>query len=319
LRVLVTGAAGFVGTALCARLLESGYTVRAAVRSERAATSEAVERVVVGEIGATTEWRAALSGVDAVIHAAARTHVLHDTSKHADLYTEVNVRGTARFARAAADASVARFIYLSSIKVNGEESARPYTSADDPAPRNQYGESKHLGEVALHDVSSATGLQVAIVRPPLVYGPEVRANFLRLLRWVDAQWPLPLGAVDNRRSLVNIWNLTDLIVRVLVHPSAAGRTWLVSDGHDLSTPELIRCIARAMARRARLLPVPTSLLYLAGAMSGRRDEVSRLCGSLTVDIAATRSQLDWNPPVTVEDAIARTVRWYLADPHAARD
>ncbi len=312
-RVLVTGSTGFIGTALCERLAGSGYTVRAALRTQSPAPEGAADSVVVGDIGAATDWDAALDQVDAVVHAAARTHFLHDSAASADLYTDVNVQGTAQLARAAARANVSRFVYISSVKVNGEESKRPYASTDQPAPHDLYGKSKWRGEQALLEISAGTGLQTAIVRPPLVYGPKVRANFLRLLRWVDMELPLPLGAVQNCRSLVNLWNLTDLISRLVQHPAAMGRTWMVSDGHDLSTPDLIRCIASAMKRRARLLPIPAAVLRFGGALLGRTADVSRLCGSLTVDIGDTRKQIQWEPPVSVEEGILRTVGWYRTE------
>ena len=172
--------------------------------------------------------------------------------------------------------------------------------------------SKWLGEKAVIDIGAASGMQALIVRSPLVYGPNVRANFLRLMRWVDKEWPLPLGAIDNSRSLVSIWNLCDFLLHVSDHVAAPGRTWMVSDGEELSTPELIRRIGSAMDRRVRLLPVPASVLKLIGGLAGRKAEVARLCGSLVVDISRTRSELGWSPPVTVTDAIGRTVEWYLS-------
>jgi UDP-glucose 4-epimerase len=314
MRILVTGATGFVGSALCRILCERGYGVRAAIRSERSLPNPAAERAVIGEIGAATDWAAALQGIDAVIHTAARVHRVDDSRAESEAYIETNARGTQHLAEAAVRAGVRRLIYLSSVKVNGEEThGRAFSAADVPQPQDPYAAAKWRGEQYLQQISAATALQAVIVRSPLVYGPRVRANFLRMLRWVDRGWPLPLGAVDNQRSLVSLWNLCDLIVRLLDHPGAAGRTWMVSDGRDLSTRQLIRSIAEAMRRRLRLVPVPAGLLYLGGALLGRRGEVSRLCGSLTVDIGPTRSELGWVPPLSVEEAIARTVHWYLAE------
>lgn len=312
-RVLITGATGFVGSTLCEVLARAGYTVRAAVRSERTASSPMVaERVVVGEIGASTDWDCALDDVAVVVHAAARAHVLTDSPANAALCMETNGRGTEQLARAAARAGVRRLVYLSSVKVNGESAAlcEPYTSLDTPRPADAYGISKLAGERHLLEIAGRTSLEATIVRPPLVYGPLVRANFLRLLRWVERGVPLPLGSIDNCRSLVSVWNLTNLIAQLLEHPAAPGRTWMVSDGEDISTPALIRRMAHAFRRKSRLLPVPVSLLRAAGSAIGWRAEIDRLCGSLVVDIALTRRDLGWSPPVSLDEGLARTVMWY---------
>jgi UDP-glucose 4-epimerase len=311
-RVLVTGATGFVGSVLCELLAKAGYVVRAALRSERSLPGCIAEKVVTGDIGAAADLGAALAGVDAVIHAAARTHVLHDSPRNAELCRRVNARGTVLLAQAAARAGVRRFVYLSSVKVNGEETARAYSADDKPCPQGAYAVSKWLGEKGLQEVAATTGLQAAIVRPPLVYGPGVGANFLRLLRWVDGGWPLPLGGICNRRSLVSVWNLCDLLGRALTHPAAAGRVWMVSDGDDLSTVELIGRLATLMGRRVRLLPVPAGALRALAAVMGRAAEIDRLCGSLQVDIAPTRRALEWTPPVPLAEGLARTVDWYRA-------
>jgi nucleoside-diphosphate-sugar epimerase len=313
-RVLVTGATGFVGGVLCQTLSRSGLVVRAALRSDRDVPPSIAEKVIVGDIDSRTDWGPALAGVSHVIHSAARVHLMHDSPENAQLYLETNARGTAQLAAAAVRAGVERLLYLSSIKVNGEEtSGRSYSAADTPKPLDAYGMSKWQAERELHDVAAAGKLLCAIVRPPLVYGPGVRANFLRLMSWVDKQAPLPLGAVRNQRSLVSVWNLCDLLVQLLRVPLPAISTWLVSDGEDLSTPELIRRIARAMNKRARLPVVPVPLLSLAGSLLGKGAEVRRLCGSLTVDIAATRSELGWSPALSVDEGLARTVEWYLRE------
>jgi nucleoside-diphosphate-sugar epimerase len=313
-RVLVTGATGFVGGVLCDALSRSGFVVRAALRSDRDVPASIAEKAIVGDIDSRTDWRTALAGVRYVIHSAARVHVMHDSPENAELYLETNARGTAQLATAAASAGVERLLYLSTIKVNGEETTgRSYTAVDTPKPLDAYGLSKWQAEQALHEVAAAGKLHCAIVRPPLVYGPGVRANFLRLLRWVDKQVPLPLGAVRNQRSLVSVWNLCDLLVRLLQAPLPASSTWLVSDGEDLSTTELIQRMARAMNKRARLPAVPVTLLSLAGSMLGKGAEVRRLCGSLTVDIAATRRELDWSPVLSMDEGLARTVQWYLRE------
>ncbi|MBS0366261.1 MAG: NAD-dependent epimerase/dehydratase family protein [Proteobacteria bacterium] len=313
MRVLVTGATGFVGEALCTALCGAGHTVRAALRRESPLSHSVAERVVVGEIGAATDWKAALRGVDAIMHAAARAHVVRDDPGNARLYTEVNVNGTRHLVKTAAQAAICRFVYVSSIKVNGEETpARSFTPDDAPNPRDIYGISKMLAEEAILETGQRTGMQTAIVRPPLVYGPGVRANFLRLMRWVDKEWPLPLASVRNRRSLVSIWNLCDLLVRLLNDPLPTAGTWLVSDGQDLSTPDLLRRIGTAMDRRVRLLPVPPVALRSAAALLMRKAEAARLCGSLTLDISQTCRALGWSPPMGVDEGLKRTVDWYLS-------
>jgi len=312
-RVLVTGATGFVGQTLCQLLARSGYVVRAALRDDRSMPDYISEKAVVGDIATTTDWGTSLRGVDVVLHLAARVHVLHDSSANSDFYGETNARGTEHLANSSAEAGVRRFAYLSSVKVNGEETiGHAYTSHDQPHPQDAYGTSKWLAENHVIGIASRTGMEAVIVRSPLVYGPGVRANFLRLLRWVDKEWPLPLGAIENRRSLVSVWNLCDLLVLLLKHPHAPGRIWMVSDGEDLSTPELVQRLGKAMSRRVRLMPVPVGLLRLIGGLIGQKAEMARLCGSLVVDIESTRRELEWAPPVKLDDGLARTVAAYLA-------
>ena len=310
-RVLLTGATGFVGRNLCLLLAGAPYVVRAALHSPRTEPAGVAEAAVIGDITSQTDWGAALEGVDTVIHAAARAHRVNDTAE--EPYFEVNARGTLCLARAALRAGVTRFIYVSTIKVNGEgEPDRPYSASDEPHPSDAYARSKWLGEKYLYEVVAATAMQGVVLRAPLVYGPEVKGNFLRLLHWVQTGRPVPLGGIDNARSLVSIWNLCDLLRLAMEHPAAAGGTWMVSDGEDLSTPELVRRIAHAMGRRVRLLPIPAPLLRLGGALLGKGAEMRRLCGSLTVDIAPTRERLGWAPPLSIDEALERTVVWYQA-------
>ena len=213
-----------------------------------------------------------------------------------------------------AEAGVRRLVFLSSVKVNGEATAeRPYSGLDAPQPQDAYGVSKYEAERFALQAGERSGMEVTIVRAPLMYGPGVRANFLRLMHWVDRERPLPLGAVENRRSLLGLWNLCDLIRVLLTHPAAPGQVWMVSDGEDVSTPELIRRMARTMNRRARLIPVPPGLLRMMGSLLGRRAEVARLCGSLTVDMSSTRDRLGWSPPVSLDEGLERTVRWYRSE------
>jgi nucleoside-diphosphate-sugar epimerase len=311
-RVLVTGATGFVGQALCEMLAASGYGIRAAVRGTRPPSPTIPESVSVGDIDAATDWRAALEGVDLIIHAAAHVHD-PASGAHTDLFFEPNAVGTRRLAEAAVRAGTRRLIYLSTVKVNGEASTgRAFTAHDDPHPSGVYGTSKWLGEKFLLESALGSRLEPVIIRAPLVYGPGVRANFLRLLDWVNRGRPIPLGAVTNRRSLVSVWNLCDLIVRLLVHPAAPGRVWMVSDGDDRSTPDLIRAVARAMGRRARLVPVPVPLLRILGHVSGRAVDIAKVCDSLQVDITDSRRELGWSPPLALEEGVARTVHWYLS-------
>lgn len=310
-RVLVTGASGFVGNVLCGTLSQAGYLVRAAVRDLSRAPPSAAERILVTDLGPTTPWEAALQGVDSVVHLAARAHVIRDSPLNAPLYLQANALGTLHLARQCARAGVRRFVYMSSVKVNGESTSdRAFTELDPPRPRDAYGTSKWEGERHAFEVGEQSGMEVAVVRSPLMYGPGVKGNFLRLLRWVDQRRLLPLGSVSNQRSLVSIWNLCDLLVAVLENSRAAGRIWMVSDGDDMSTPELIRRIARAMNRRAALIAVPVRLLEGLAAATGYRAELSRLCGSLVVDVSGTRHGLGWAPPIPVDEALRRTARWY---------
>lgn len=304
--ILVIGASGFVGRAIVAALREEGRDVRCAVRGEtRDLRTPGVDVVPVGDVDASTDWSAALEGVDSVIHLVARTHVI-GARGGGDLadYRPVNVDGTRQLAASAANAGVRRLIFMSSVKVNGERTITiPYTADDEPAPEDAYGISKREAEQALAAVAARTGLETVVLRPPLIYGPGVKANFARLARWVERGVPLPLGAIENRRSLVALPNLVDLTLRCLVAPEAAGRTFLVSDGQDISTPELIRQMASAQGVRPRLVPVPVGLLQFAGRLAGRQAEVERLVGSLQVDIRPTAETLGWRPPLSLAEGI----------------
>jgi len=312
--VLVTGATGFVGRTLCGALADAGYHVRAALRSPGPVPRGVKETAITGAIDSSTDWSDALAGTDAVIHAAARAHVLNDSPNNRELYMEVNARGTARLARAARACGIGRFVFLSSIKVNGESTTdEPFRATDAPHPQDAYGASKLRAEQELQDIE---GLDTVIVRPPLVYGPGVKANFLRLLQWADRERPLPIAAVRNRRSLVSSWNLCDLLVNTVDNPAAPGRVWLVSDGDDLSTPDLACRMAAALSRRSRLFAVPVPALRAIGALTGRSAEVMRLCGSLVVDCTPTRAELAWQPPVSVDEALSRTAQWYRSSSNA---
>jgi nucleoside-diphosphate-sugar epimerase len=310
-RVLLTGATGFVGRALCGHLAQCGYTVRAALRSGVPLPQGATEGAVVGDMSGQTDWASGLSDVDFVVHAAGRAHMTGADGADEARFMEVNANAARRLADAAGHAGVRRLVYVSSIKVNGERTeVAAFSAADRPDPQDAYARSKLRAEELLWQVSTLTGMEVAIVRPPLVYGSGVHANFLRLLSWVDGGRPLPFGSIRNRRSLVSVWNLSSLIVSLLAESAAAGRTWLVSDGEDLSTAQLTARLARALGRPVRLLSVPVPLLRLGGALSGRSGEVARLCDSLAVNIDHTRALLRWRPPYSVDDCLRRTAAWY---------
>lgn len=304
MKALVTGATGFVGTALCVRLAASGYEVVPAVRSKSGLPHE----VVVGNLDVSTDWRPALAGCDAVVHLAARVHVMNDTAQDPlALYRETNTEATLNLARQAAQAGVRRFVFISTIKVNGEGRDAPYRETDAPAPQDTYAISKWEAEQGLRRIAQDTGLEVVVLRPPLVYGPGVKANFQHLLRTVARGWPLPLGAIRNRRSLLYLGNFVDAIRVCVEHPDAAGQTFLLDDGQAVSTPELVRAVARAMGRPARLLPVPVGVLGFMGTLLGKRAAVVRLTGSLHVDSSAIRSRLGWEPPYSMEAGLTATV------------
>ncbi|MHB9159181.1 MAG: UDP-glucose 4-epimerase family protein [Thiobacillus sp.] len=309
-RVVVTGASGFVGRALCAELLRCGHSVKGTLRQIEGipALEKGAEPVVVGAINAATDWKAALAGCDVIVHLAARVHVMDDkASDPLAEFREVNTEGTLNLARQAVDAGVKRFVFISTIKVNGEGRDAAYRETDTPAPADEYAISKWEAEKGLHRIAADTGLEVVILRPPLVYGPGVKANFLRLMRTVARGWPLPLGAIGNRRSLLYLGNFVDAIRLCVEHPGAAGQTFLLDDGEAVSTPDLIRALAHAMGRPARLLAVPVGLLELAGALLGKRAAVARLAGSLYVDSSAIRSRLGWVVPYSLQQGLAATV------------
>jgi nucleoside-diphosphate-sugar epimerase len=329
--VLVTGANGFVGKAVCARLETGGFAVRKAVRSDSQGG------IAVGDIGPLTGWRAALGGMDAVVHLAARVHMMRDmASDPLAEFRAVNTDGTLNLARQAAAASVRRFVYLSSVKVNGEgtsfrspegeggsfhlgpcsqplshkEGRGAYSEMDVPAPQDAYAVSKWGAELGLMEIARETGMEVVILRPPLVYGPGVKANFLRLVEWVDRGVPLPLASVNNRRSLVYVGNLADAVTLCVSHPEAVGKTYLVSDGEDVSTAELIRRLASALGRPARLLGVSPWLLEAAASIVGKGAEAERLLGSLEIDCSKIRRELRWRPPYSMEQGLMDTAAWF---------
>ncbi|MGK9046884.1 NAD-dependent epimerase/dehydratase family protein [Stutzerimonas chloritidismutans] len=319
MRVLLTGASGFVGRAVHARLLADGvHELRCAQRQLPASPVAAAEFCLAPSLGPDADWSEALIGVDAVIHCAARVHVMNEQA--ADPLAEfrrANVEGALRLARQAVEVGVQRFVFVSSIKVNGEQT-RPgeaFGADDEPQACDPYGISKRVAEEGLLALGAETGLEVVIVRPPLIYGPGVKANFLSMLRWLNRGVPLPFGAIDNRRSLVALDNLVDLLVLCLSHPQASGQRFLVSDGEDLSTTELLRRLGLALGRPARLLPVPQAWIEGGARLLGTQSLSQRLCGSLQVNIDKTRERLGWTPPLTVDQALARTAAHFLENNH----
>ncbi|EWY41335.1 NAD-dependent dehydratase [Skermanella stibiiresistens SB22] len=314
MRILVTGATGFVASALIPILRGRGHAVRAAVR--RAGARPVADTVVVGDIGPETDWREALAGMDAVVHLAARVHQAEEPADDAEalaLHRLVNVEGTRRLAESAAAAGVRRMVLVSTIKAVTENGAeRPVTDATVEAPTSPYGVSKLEAERALMEVAARTGLEAVVVRPPLVYGAGVGANFLRLLELCRRAPPLPFGAIRNRRSLIHVENLAGAILSCVEHPAAPGHRFLVHDGTALSTPDLIRTLARALGRPARLFAVPPALLGAALRLIGRGDAFDRLAASLELDDRAIRDTLGWQPFWSQEDALRVTAEWFNA-------
>lgn len=307
-RVLVTGAGGFIGEHLVGELLASGARVRGAMRRPAPLPRPGVEYVMVGDLGPETDWSQALEGIELVVHAAARVHSAGASDREEAEHRRVNMLGTRQLAAQAAARGVRRFVFLSSIKVNGESTAeQPFRAADAPAPRDAYGRSKLAAETSLLQVAAESSLEAVIVRPPLVYGPRAGANFARLVGLVKRGVPLPLGAVDNRRSFLGVGNLVSLIGRLLVHPAAVGRVWLASDGVDLSTPEFVRRIAGALGRPARLVPVPPAMLVLGARMLGLAQPMRRLTESLQLDMGPVLRELGWRPPFSVDEGLNQAV------------
>jgi len=309
--VLITGATGFVGRALCSRLAADGCHFVPASRAEGNLIWGRLH--AVGSIDGLTSWKSALKDCSVVVHLAGRVHVMKDDA--ADplaLYREVNVQGTLNLARQAAAAGVRRFVFLSSLKVLGEASVlgQPFSAENDVCPIDPYGVSKLEAESALRLLASETGMEIVIIRPPLVYGPGVRANFDLLMRAVARGIPLPLGSIENQRSLVALDNLVDLILICLTHPRAANQIFMVSDGEDLSTPDLVRRMAKAMDAPVRLVRVPVLLLNVFAKLTGKSNAMQRLCENLQVDTSKTIAVLGWKPPISVDEGLRRAVAQY---------
>jgi nucleoside-diphosphate-sugar epimerase len=310
--VLVTGANGFIGKSLIELLCSRNWKVVAVLRREPGALARLgaqFEQLTL--LKEPERWQSAMRSIDCVVHLAGRAHQLGRAGDDAEAFNEVNVLGTSFVARQAAEAGVKRFVMLSSIKVNGEGGpSLVYRAEDIPKPEDEYGRSKMAAEIAIREICTQGGVEYVVLRPPLVYGPGVGANFRRLMRLVELGVPLPFGSINNRRSLIGIRNLMDFVEISMVHSGAAGKTWLVSDGDDLSTPELASRLAKLMSRRSAFFPCPPGLLRFAAGCLGRRDEMQRLTGSLQLDINPAAAYLNWRPPVSVDDGLAETVATY---------
>lgn len=318
-RILVTGAGGFLGGPVCRALVASGHQVQGAVRRADVSLPAGVAAIPGPDLGADADWQDALVGVEAVVHLAARAHVMDESA--ADplaLFRSINRDGTLALARQAAHAGVRRFLFISSIKVNGEATPidRPFTAMDAPGPQDAYGLSKAEAEEGLARLAAATGLECVVLRPPLVHGPKVKGNLALLLRLVASGLPLPLGAIGNRRSLVGAANLADAIRFLLECPVAAGGTFLIRDGEDVSTPELLRRLGLALGRRPWLVPVPPALLGAGLRLVGRGAMMERLAGSLVVDDAPLRA-LGWAPPQSLDQGLAAMAAAFLTSRHGS--
>ena len=307
MKIILTGASGFIGRRL-ATALQSKPDVNLTSAVRRTVELPAAHIVEVQGLDANTDWSTALIHQQVVIHAAARAHFMKDeVADPLAEYRRVNVNGTVNLARQAAAAGVKRFIFISSIKVNGEQTSLrpPFTAEDAPAPEDAYGISKWEAEQGLQKLASETGMEVVIIRPPLIYGPGVKGNFASMMKLVAKGLPTPLGAINNQRSLVALDNLVDLIITCIDHPAAANQVFLVGDGQDLSTTALLQGVAKAMDKPLRLIPVPASLMMLGATLLGKKAVAQRLFGSLQVDISKARDLLGWEPPITVEEGLRR--------------
>ncbi len=310
----MTGATGFVGKPLVSCLIEGQWRVTVATRSVNSLFPDLARQVVVGCITSDTEWQDALEAADVVIHLAARVHIMNDVSADPLLdFREANALATINLARQAVNKGVRRFIYLSSIKVNGESTPPgfPFTSDDEFVPSDPYGLSKYEAEQGLLKMARETSMEVVIIRPPLVYGEGVKANFRAMIRWVNSGWPLPLGAIHNKRSLLALDNLVSFIIHCIEHPRAANEVFLISDGTDVSTTELLQRVSRALNRPSRLVPVPVFLMEVVAMLIRKRGLTQRLFGSLQVDSSKARDLLGWKAPTTIDEALKKTVNAWL--------
>lgn len=304
MKILVTGSGGFIGRRLAERLDDEKHDLVLAVRKKSSRENE----FVVDDLSTFSDWDQVLPGIDVVVHLAGRAHILDDRAdKPLEAFRKINTAATISLANSAAEAGVKRFIFISSIGVNGNSTrATPFSAHDVPCPHSPYAQSKYEAELALKEIAAATGLQTVIIRPPLVHGPGAPGNFDKMIRWLERGIPLPFGAINhNRRSLVGLDNLVDLIITCLDHPRAANETFLASDGEDISTTDLLRRLSRQLGLRPRLIPVPSALLGMIAHGVGKKDLAQRLLESLQVNIQHTRTTLDWEPPLSIDEGFAR--------------
>lgn len=309
---LISGANGFVGKALCTELTHRGHHITAAVRSQNSLIKD-TNTIVIGEIDNNTNWVDALRNVDVVVHLAARVHIMNDdTGDSLEKFLKINLHGTSNLAEQAAQSGVRRFVYVSSIKVNGEqtEPTQTFTESDKPNPQDPYSLSKWQAEQKLHRIAQKTGLEIVIVRPPLVYGPDMKGNLARILTVITKRIPLPFASINNLRSLVYVENLVDALITCSTHSAAAGKTYLVCDDADISTTNLLRQLGNGMGCPASLFPFPTNWLRALGKLSGKSDIIGRLCGSLRIDSGKIQRDLNWTPPYTLYQGLRTTAESY---------
>ncbi|MCP9451736.1 MAG: NAD-dependent epimerase/dehydratase family protein [Nitrospira sp.] len=309
MRILVTGANGFIGKALVRYLVEHGFGVRGAIRTTPMCENQGIEYVVIGDIGPATAWSSILIDIDCVVHLAAHAHVMNDrASDVADTFSKVNVQGTRRLAQQVAESGVKRFVYVSSAGVMGNQGV--FTEESPPCPQSLYARSKLAGEQALQEVAKATGLEIVIVRPPLVYGPGNPGNFLRLLHWVNKGLPTPFASINNQRSFIGLDNLVDFLAISLTHPRAANEVFLVADDEAISTPELIKRLACSLGVQARLLPCPVTLLRLGASLLGQSSVMARLTDSFVLNSNKAQRLLGWAAKTSLTQGLKQTAQWY---------
>jgi len=309
--LLITGITGFVGKALAEHLINnSNYNIIATTR-RKIPLHKNIKQIVVGDLNTNIDWSNILTKVDHIIHLAGRAHIMQDTAKNPlNEFRKTNTESTLKLAKQAAKSGIKRFIFLSSIKVNGESTKpnKPFKHNHPSNPSDPYAQSKHEAEQELKKIANTSKMEIVIIRPPLIYGPQVKANFKKMIQWVQKGIPLPLGAINNKRSFVSLDNLTDLITLCLQHPKAANQTFLVSDNHDLSTTELLQRIAQALGKNTPLIPIPSNIITRVASLLGKKDLAQRLCGSLQVDIQHTKQTLNWHPPIKLNNALKKTVK-----------
>ena len=311
--ILITGTTGFIGSSLINHLYQQGYPVTAAVRCITKILPQTIQQMPIGDLLPSTNWTTLLNSVNTIIHLAALAHFPQKNNNYSAIFYETNTYSTLNFAQQAAEAGVRRFIFISSIGVNGNQTFNtPFTAENNPSPKEPYAISKYEAEIGLREIASQTGMEIVIIRPPLVYGPNAPGNFARFIKAAASGLPLPLGSIHNQRSLVALDNLIDLITLCIDHPAAANQTFLVSDGEDLSTTDLLRRLGSALNKSARLLPVPQVMLTTALHLLGKETIAQRLCGNLQVDISKTRDLLGWQPIISVDEALQKTAHAWLA-------